>query len=97
MEKKGLAKITEQYWFPDKLKLVRKFVQNCAICRFRKGISGAKQIRLNPIDKINVPLHVDITPPRRINETRLSTYAFVFIDSFTKYVHLVYIETAIKC
>lgn len=101
---KVLAKIREQYWFPDMSKLVRKFVENCVSCRIRKGPSGAKQVSLHPIDKLAVPfhtVHADITGCMN-GKRNLAEYAFVFIDSFTKYVNLVYTNdrtslTAIRC
>lgn len=101
---KVLAKLREQYWFPNMSNLVRRFVENCVSCRVRKGTSGARQVRLHPIDKIAIPFHTvhgDITG--RMNGKRnVAEYAFVFIDGFTKYVHMIYTndrttETAIKC
>ncbi|CAF4951779.1 unnamed protein product [Pieris macdunnoughi] len=101
---KVLAKLREQYWFPNMTKLVRKFVENCVMCRVRKGVSGARQVALHPIDKIAIPfhtVHADITG--RMNGKRNEPeYAFVFIDGFTKYVHMTYTndrtsDTAIKC
>ncbi|KAG6442469.1 hypothetical protein O3G_MSEX002351 [Manduca sexta] len=101
---KMLAKIREQYWFPNMSKLVRKFTENCVSCRIRKGMSGAKQVTLHPIDKVPIPfhtIHADITG--RMNGRRNNTeYAFVFIDAFTKYTHLIYSndrtsDTATSC
>ncbi|CAK1585312.1 unnamed protein product [Parnassius mnemosyne] len=101
---KIVEKLREQYWFPNMTRLVRKFVENCVMCRVRKGVSGARQVTLHPINKIAIPfhtVHADITG--RMNGKRNEPeYAFVFIDGFTKYVHMIYTndrtsETAIKC
>lgn len=54
---KVLDKLREQYWFPNMSRLVRKFVENCVMCRIRKGVSGARQVALHPINKIAVPFH----------------------------------------
>lgn len=101
---KVLAKIREQYWFPNMSKLVRKFIENCVSCRVRKGVSGARQVSLHPIDKNSVPfhtVHADITGQMNGKRNR-PEYAFVYIDAFTKYVHLVYSndrtsDSAIRC
>lgn len=101
---KVLAKIREQYWFPNMSKLVRKFIENCVSCRVRKGVTGARQISLHPIDKTAIPfhtVHADITGQMNGKRNR-PEYAFVYIDGFTKYVHLVHSndrtsESAIRC
>lgn len=48
---KTLQKIRETYWFDKMSSTVRRFVDNCVICRTSKGRSGAIQAQLHPIQK----------------------------------------------
>lgn len=89
---KTLDKLYEQYWFPQMLKSVRKFVDSCIVCKASKGPSGATQVRLHPIPKEPIPwhtIHIDITG-KLSGKSDQKDYASVIIDSFTKYVLLEY-------
>ncbi|KAL0870299.1 hypothetical protein ABMA27_005321 [Loxostege sticticalis] len=89
---KTLAKIRETYWFPEMSSTVRRFVDNCIICRTSKGPSGAKQVQMYPIGKKPVPfdtIHIDMTGhlTKRGNKHE---YVVVIIDAYTKFVTLTY-------
>lgn len=87
---KTLDKLYDQYWFPQMSKYVRKFVESCIVCQASKGPSGAQQVRLHPIPKINCPwhtIHIDFTGKLSGKSDR-KEYASVIIDAFTKYILL---------
>lgn len=89
---KTLSKIRENYWFPEMSTTVRKFVENCVICKTSKGPSGAKQVEMYPIEKKPVPfdtIHIDMTGhlTKRNNKHE---YVVVIIDAYTKFVTLTY-------
>ncbi|KAL4714216.1 hypothetical protein ACJJTC_018366, partial [Scirpophaga incertulas] len=92
---KTLDKIYEQYWFPQMSKNVRKFIDSCIVCKASKGPSGAQQVRLHPIPKVDVPwhtIHMDVTGKLSGKSDR-KEYASVIIDAFTKYVLLEYTQS----
>lgn len=89
---KTLGKIRESYWFPEMTAIVRRFIENCVICRTSKSSSGAKQVEMYPIEKKEVPfdtIHIDMTGhlTRRNNKHE---YVVVIIDAYTKFVTLTY-------
>lgn len=92
---KTLDKIYEHYWFPQMSKNVRKFVESCIVCRASKGPSGAQQVRLHPIPKVDIPwhtIHIDLTG-KLSGKSDKKEYASVIIDAFTKYVLLEYTQS----
>lgn len=84
---KTLQKIKETYWFDKMSSIVRKFVDNCIVCKTSKGTSGAIQAELHPIQKPTAAfqvLHMDITG--KLGTPNEQQYVIVTIDAFTKYV-----------
>ncbi|CAK1602114.1 unnamed protein product [Parnassius mnemosyne] len=82
-----LHKIKESYWFDKMSTLVRRFVDNCIVCRTSKGTSGAVQAQLHPIQKPTTAfqvIHMDITG--KLGTTDAQQYVVVTIDAFSKYV-----------
>lgn len=88
---KTLQKIKDSYWF-DKMSMnVRKFVDNCVVCRTSKGTSGAVQAQMHPIQKPTTAfqvIHMDITGKMGTSDDQ--QYVIVTIDAFTKYVLFYY-------
>lgn len=87
---KTLEKIYELYWFPHMSRTVRKFVDNCLICKTSKNKSGKSQIQMHPIAKVSQPwhtIHVDISG-KLTGKSDTKEYVFVIIDAFTKFVFL---------
>lgn len=87
---KTLEKAYEFYWFPNMRKYVRKFVENCIVCKLSKSKSGKVQAELHPISKVAVPwhtIHIDATGKLSgANQTK--EYIIVLIDAFTKFILL---------
>lgn len=84
---KTLQKIKETYWFSKMSSTVRRFVDNCVICKTSKGTSGAIQARLHPIQKPIAAfqvIHMDITG--KLGTSNDQQYVIVTIDAFTKYI-----------
>ncbi|CAH2226641.1 jg24697 [Pararge aegeria aegeria] len=89
---KTLSKIRENYWFPEMSTTVRRFIDNCVICKTSKGPSGAKQIEMFPIEKRPVPfdtIHIDMTGHLTKRNNKYE-YVVVIIDAYTKFVTLTY-------
>lgn len=101
---KTLDKIYELYWFPKMARTVRKFVENCLVCKSSKNTSGAKQVQMHAIPKIPKPwhtIHVDISG-KLSGKSDTKEYVFVIIDAFSKFVLLRKIKsltsgTAVDC
>lgn len=88
---KTLQKIKDSYWFDKMSTNVRKFVDNCVVCKTSKGASGAVQAQMHPIQKPNAAfqvIHMDITGKMGTADDR--QYVIVTIDAFTKYVLFYY-------
>lgn len=88
---KTLEKVRETYYFDKMTSLIRRFVDNCVVCRTSKQSSGATQIQLHPIPKPSVPfevIHMDITG--KLGNNSDQEYVIVTIDAFSKYVLLRY-------
>lgn len=88
---KTLQKIKDSYWFDKMSTNVRKFVDNCVVCKTSKGASGAVQAQMHPIQKPTAAfqvLHMDITGKMGTSDDR--QYVIVTIDAFTKYVLFYY-------
>lgn len=84
---KTLQKIRETYWFDKMSSTIRRFVDNCVICRTSKGRSGAIQAQLHPIEKPSAAfqvIHMDITG--KLGTPDDQQYVIVTIDAFSKYV-----------
>ncbi|XP_062531826.1 uncharacterized protein LOC134201318 [Bombyx mori] len=91
---KTLQKLRETYWFDKMNSAVRRFVDNCVICRTSKGPSGSIQAQLHPIQKPTAAfqvIHMDITGKMGTrNSEGQDEYVIVAIDAFTKYILLSY-------
>lgn len=91
---KTLQKLRENYWFEKMSTTVRRFVDNCIICRTSKGPSGAIQAQLHPIPKPTAAfqtIHMDITGKLGTRNTEgQDEYVIATIDAFTKYIVLNY-------
>ncbi|KAJ8710458.1 hypothetical protein PYW08_008973 [Mythimna loreyi] len=91
---KTLQKLRETYWFHKMSTIVRRFVDNCVVCRTSKGPSGAIQAQLHPIQKPTAAfqvVHMDITGKLGTkNADGRDEYVIVTIDAYTKYILLSY-------
>jgi hypothetical protein len=91
---KTLQKLRETYWFANMNTIVRKFVDNCVVCRTSKGPSGTIQAQLHPIQKPTAAfqvIHMDVTGKLgTTNAEGQAEYVIVAIDAFTKYTLLSY-------
>lgn len=91
---KTLQKLRETYWFDKMNTTVRRFVDNCVVCKTSKGPSGASQVQLHPIQKPTAAfqvIHMDITGKLGTrNAEGQDEYVIVVIDAYTKYILLSY-------
>lgn len=101
---KTLDKLYDFYWFPNMSKNVRKFVDNCLICKSSKGKTGAQQAVLHSIPKVAKPwhtVHIDISG-KLSGKSDKKEYVFVIVDAFSKFVVLYQIskltgKQAVEC
>jgi len=56
---KTLNKSYEQYWFVSMSKYVKKFVENCIVCKLSKPSTGKEQMELHRIPKVEIPWHTE--------------------------------------
>lgn len=80
--------IKESLWFPKMTRFVRKYVNSCLDCAYKRGQYGKLEGQLHPIEKITEPLHtlhIDHAGPF-CKSRKGSSYLFVVVDSFTKFV-----------
>lgn len=80
--------IKDQYWFPKMTRFVRKYVNSCLDCAYKRGQYGKHEGELHPIQKIDEPmhsLHIDHVGPF-CKSRKGNSYLFVTVDSFTKFV-----------
>lgn len=84
---KTIETLYQHYWFEHMAKFVKKFVDNCLVCKTSKSDSGPRQVQLHPIPKSTVPWHtIHIDATGKLSGKRDSKeYLFVTIDAFTKY------------
>lgn len=69
---------------------VRKFVDNCLMCKVSKNKTGKTQVQMHPIPKISQPwhtVHIDISG-KLTGQSDKKEYVFVIIDAFSKFVLL---------
>lgn len=86
--KKCDALIKENCWFPGMTRFIRKYVNACLDCLYKRGQYGKVEGSLHPIEKVAVPLdtlHIDHLGPFCRSSTGLS-YLFVIVDSYTKFI-----------
>lgn len=80
--------IKDHYWFPKMTRFVRKYVNSCIDCVYKRGQYGKHEGELHPIPKIDEPmhsLHIDHVGPF-CKSRKGHSYLFVIVDSFTKFV-----------
>ncbi|XP_037295944.1 uncharacterized protein LOC115444529 isoform X1 [Manduca sexta] len=88
----GLKKTEEvikaDYWFSRMTRFIKKYVEACLECLFKKGNYGKVSGKIYPITKPDEPMHtVHIDHMGPFPKSRKgSQYVVVIIDSFTKYV-----------
>lgn len=74
------------YWFPRMTKFIKKYVEACLECLFKKGNYGKTEGKIYPIPKPDEPMHtvhIDHVSPFP-KSSKGSQYILVIIDSFTK-------------
>lgn len=91
---KTVETLYQHYWFENMSKFVKKFVENCLICKTSKSDSGPCPIQLHPIPKSTVPWHtIHFDATGKLSGKRDSKeYLFVIIDACTKYCLLKHIR-----
>lgn len=80
--------IKENFWFPGMSRFIRKYVNSCLECAYKRGQYGKLEGELHPIEKVSEPMHtihIDHAGPFCRSKKGFS-YLFVIVDSFTKYV-----------
>ena len=86
---KTLDKIRKRFYFPQMLKIVRKYIQACMDCQSRKKPVGKPYGNLQNIISTE-PFEIcfmDMFGPL-VKSSKGNRYVIVFTDSFTKYVEL---------
>lgn len=80
--------IKSQFWFPAMTRFIRKYVNGCLQCAFKKGNYGRLEGELHPIEKVAIPMHtIHLDHLGPFLKTRNgNSYVLVMIDSFTKFV-----------
>lgn len=82
------ALIKQECWFPKMTRCIRKYVNSCLDCLFKRGQYGKSEGQLHPIEKVAEPmhtLHIDHLGPFCKSGNGMS-YLFVIVDSFTKFI-----------
>lgn len=82
------AVIKEDCWFPRMTRFIRKYVNACIDCLYKRGQYGKQEGSLHPIEKISEPmdtLHIDHLGPF-CKSSMGNSYLFVIVDSYTKFV-----------
>lgn len=83
-----LGLIKNQFWFAKMTRFVRKYVNSCLDCGYKKGNYGKPEGELHPIPKRDIPMHtvhIDFVGPFPKSRSGFS-YILTLIDSFTKFV-----------
>lgn len=76
------------YWFPRMTRFIKKYVEACLDCLFKKGNYGRTAGKIYPIPKPDQPMHtvhIDHMGPFP-KSIKGNQYILVIIDSFTKFV-----------
>lgn len=79
--------IKDKFWFKGMTRFIKKYVNSCLDCAFKKGQYGRKEGYLFPMKKPTQPLHtwhIDHLGP--FCKSSGFSYIFVIVDSFTKYL-----------
>lgn len=80
--------IKEQFWFPGMTRFIKKYVNACMDCAYKRGTYGRQEGFLHPIEKPVIPfdtIHIDHLGPFAKSNTGYS-YLFLIIDSFSKFL-----------
>lgn len=79
--------IKQNCWFPRMTRFIRKYVNACIDCLFKRGQYGKTEGELHPIQKVSEPmhtLHIDHLGPFCKSGNGMS-YLFVIVDAYTKF------------
>lgn len=82
------ALIKSKYWFERMTQFIKKYVNACIDCQFKKGQYGRKEGYLHPIQKPDRPfhtIHIDHLGPFSKVGNKGYCYILMIIDSFSKY------------
>lgn len=80
--------IKSTYWFEKMTTFIRKYINACLDCQFKKAQYGRREGFLHPIDKPEKPMHtwhVDHLGPFCKSKQGFA-YIIMIIDSFSKYL-----------
>lgn len=80
--------IKESFWFPGMTRFIRKYVNSCLDCLYKRGQYGRQEGRLHPIEKVAEPLHtlhIDHLGPFCKSQSG-NSYLLLVVDGFTKFV-----------
>lgn len=80
-------------------KFIRKYIDNCLDCVYKRGQYGKLEGELHPIQEVSEPLHtIHIVHVGSFCKSRRGhSYLFVIVDSFTKFVWAKPCKTARAC
>lgn len=87
---KTVEAISSRYWFSSMRGYVKNYINSCLGCLYNKVPAGKKPGRLNPIEKLSIPmdtLHIDHLGPF-VKSVKKNSYLLVVVDAFTKFVFL---------
>lgn len=83
-----LKLIKHQFWFSKMTRFVKKYVNSCLDCNYKKGSYGKLEGELHPIPKPDSPMHIvhiDHIEPLKKNRFGFY-YILTLVDSITKYM-----------
>lgn len=87
--------VKNSFWFPGMTRFIRKYVNGCLDCLYKRGQYGRPEGELHPIKKVSElmhTLHVDHLGP--FCKSRLgNSYLLVAVDSFSKFVWAMPVKT----
>lgn len=87
--------IKETFWFSGMTRFIRKYVNACLDCLYKRSQYGRPEGELHPIEKIAEPLHtVHIDHLGPFCKSRAgNSYLLMIVDSFTKFTWAVPVKT----
>lgn len=87
--------IKDTFWFPGMTRFIRKYVNACLDCVYKRGQYGRPEGELHPIEKIAEPmhtLHIDHLGPFCKSRAG-NSYLLMAVDSFTKFTWAIPVKT----
>lgn len=88
---KTFRTLSEKYWFPRMRAYVDRYISCCIRCLYNKKVSGKREGKLHPIEKVPVPfdtVHLDHLGPFPRSRRNRNTHIIVMVDAFTKFILL---------